>query len=88
MRKRKDEWMRKGDLSGWFVLALITPLGLDKLTDCHTYCHMHTHTHTHRKIFFFHSDSAAFCLLSVCVVCVSILYVHGLCARTGVHGSV
>lgn len=59
MRKRKDEWMRKGDLSGWFVLALITPLGLDKL-----------------------------CLLSVCVVCVSILYVHGLCARTGVHGSV
>lgn len=74
MRKRKDEWMRKGDLSGWFVLALITPLGLDKLTDCHTYCHMQTHTHAERYFFSLRQCSILFAFC-VCCVCE-----HTLCA--------
>lgn len=41
--------MKKGNLSGWFLQALITPLGVDKLTACHTL--MHTHMHMHSKIF-------------------------------------
>lgn len=53
------------DLSGWFVPALITPLGLDKLTDCHTHTLTDTE-HTHSKIFLW-SNNAAFCPHAPCV---------------------
>ena len=55
------------DLSGWFVPALITPLGLDKLTDCHT--HTHTHScieHTQRDM----SVVKQCCILSAFSACV------------------
>lgn len=62
--ERKDECTRIGDLSGWFVRALITPLGLDKLTDCRT----HTQTCTQADI----SAVKQSCFLSA----FSVLYVR------------
>lgn len=73
--ERKDECTRIGDLSGWFVRALITPLGFDKLTDCPTYTHMHIGR-------YFCSQTKLF---SVCIFyaeCVTLPCVHGVCAWT------
>ena len=73
------------DLSGWFVPALITPLGLDKLTDCHTHTHILAHrTHTQQDI----SPVKQWCILSAFSACVCERYSECVWARTGVHESV
>jgi len=62
--------MRNGDLSGWFVRALITPRGLDRLTDTLT------HARTAR---YFCSETMLHSVCILCAVCVTALrawFVH------------